>query len=208
MQANSKTFDRSVSEPVGQTQSNVNQENGNMKRVPRPNDHVQLRIKHDHLPKKNFARQISLLAEEKIDELEEDAQRVSDTLQDSNFMRITSICEDEPIKNDIVISSIAPPAIIETHLPSHRDIKAGSQWFRWNLLFNLLVWLIVPLPFWIPFVSNRVAYYMIPSIQGVFVSMWTSECALPPFFRLLSPSFSYCYIGFQKCLYCVSKSLS
>ncbi|CAF5222286.1 unnamed protein product, partial [Rotaria magnacalcarata] len=67
----------------------------------------------------------------------------------------------------------ATHAVIETGLSSHRSMKSGSQRFRWNLAFNLLVWLIVPLPLWIPFVSNRVAYYLLASIQGVFVFMWT-----------------------------------
>ncbi|CAF4076685.1 unnamed protein product [Rotaria sp. Silwood2] len=52
-------------------------------------------------------------------------------------------------------------------------MKTGSQRFRWNLLFNFLVWLIMPLPLWIHFVSNNLAYYLLPCIQGVFVFMWT-----------------------------------
>jgi hypothetical protein len=63
-------------------------------------------------------------------------------------------------------------------LASHRPMKEGSQRFRWNLLFNVLIWLIVPLPFWFPFISNRITYYLLPSIQGVFVFMWTSNCRL------------------------------
>jgi hypothetical protein len=54
--------------------------------------------------------------------------------------------------------------LVETGLTLQRDMKSGSQRFRWNLLFNLLLWLIVPLPFWIPFVSNNLAYYLIPSV--------------------------------------------
>ncbi|CAF4745636.1 unnamed protein product [Rotaria socialis] len=52
-----------------------------------------------------------------------------------------------------------PHTIVETGQSSHRDMKT--------------VWLIVPLPFRIPFVSNTIAYYLLPSIQGVFVFMWT-----------------------------------
>ncbi len=54
----------------------------------------------------------------------------------------------------------------------HRPMKMGKQRFRWNLLFNVLVWLIVPLPLWAPFVSSSVAMYLIPGIQAVFTLMW------------------------------------
>jgi hypothetical protein len=85
--------------------------------------------------------------------------------------------EDE--KNDIIInSSKISQTGSEMGLASHRPMKEGSQRFRWNLLFNVLIWLIVPLPFWFPFISNRITYYLLPSIQGVFVFMWTSNCRL------------------------------
>jgi hypothetical protein len=85
--------------------------------------------------------------------------------------------EDE--KNDIIInSSKISQTGSEMGLASHRPMKEGSQRFRWNLLFNVLIWLIVPLPFWLPFISNSIAYYVLPSIQGVFVFMWTGNCRL------------------------------
>jgi hypothetical protein len=183
MQANPKSFGRFFSEPQGHNRSNVSEESGKTKPVPRPTEHFQPVIRHDQPPKKNFLRQMSSIAEQKVDALEEDAQRVNNALQDQRFTRITSISEDEPNKNDIIISSIAPQALVETELTFHREMKPGRQWFRWNLLYNLLLWVVVPLPFWIPFASNRVAYYMIPSIQGVFVAMWTSEVALSPIFQ-------------------------
>jgi hypothetical protein len=184
MQANSKTLGRFFSVPHGHNQSNISNENDNTTPVPRSIEHFQPRIKEDQPPRKNFLRQISLIAEQKIDQLEENAQDVSNALHDSKFTQVTFLCEDEPNKNDIVISSIAPDPMVETCLTFHRDIKPGKQWFRWNLLFNLIIWLIVPLPFWIPFASNRVAYYMMPSIQGVFVAMWISECALSSIFQI------------------------
>ncbi|CAF1084614.1 unnamed protein product [Adineta steineri] len=173
MQVHPTKFGRFFSEPGDYSQSNLSQENDNTTSTSRQTVHLRPPIKHDQLPKKNFLSQLSWEAEQKIDKLENDANRVSDALQDSRFTRVTSICEDETNHNDIVISSIKPHTIVETGITSHRDMKSGSQWFRWNLLFNLLLWLIVPFPLWIPFVSNRVAYYMIPSIQSVFVAMWT-----------------------------------
>jgi hypothetical protein len=184
MQENPKRVGRFFSAPQGHNQSYVSEDSDNMKPVPRPSVHFQPGIKDDHTPKKNFLRRISSVAEEKIDDSEEDAQRVSEALQDFRSTRITSIFEDESNNKDIVISSIAPATLVDTDLTFHRDLKPGRQWFRWNLLFNLLLWLVVPLPFWIPFVSNTVAYYMIPSIQGVFVAMWTSECALSLIFQI------------------------
>ena len=54
----------------------------------------------------------------------------------------------------------------------HKPIKRGKQRLRWNLMFNLLVWLIVPMPLWLPFVSHTMAIYLIPSVQAVLVLMW------------------------------------
>ena len=54
----------------------------------------------------------------------------------------------------------------------HREIKSGRQRFRWNLIFNVLVWIICPLPLWLPFVSNQVAIYLLPGIQSIFVLIW------------------------------------
>ena len=51
-------------------------------------------------------------------------------------------------------------------------LKTGKQRFRWNLIFNLLVWFVVLLPLWIPIVSQTVALYFIPAVQAVFVMMW------------------------------------
>ncbi|UJR27633.1 hypothetical protein I4U23_008914 [Adineta vaga] len=64
-------------------------------------------------------------------------------------------------------------SIPESTIPiNHHDIKSGQQRFRWNLLFNLLVWIICPLPLWLPFVSNELAIYILPSIQCIFVIIW------------------------------------
>lgn len=101
--------------------------------------------------KENSLRQLPAQAEQ-------EAQHVGELLENSIFTGIN---------------------MIETGLAGHREMKEGSQRFRWNLLFNLLVWLIVPLPFWIPFISNRLAYYLLPSIQGVFVLMWLGKLRCP-----------------------------
>lgn len=210
MTANPKAFGRFFSAPNGPNLGNISKENGNTNVVPRTVEDFRINIEPAPPRKRSFFHQMSSVAEQEIDGSEEGAQLMSDILQDPRFMRITSVLEDESDNKDIVISSEAPPkTMVETCLTFHRDLKPGSQWFRWNLLFNLLLWLIVPFPLWMPFVSNRVAYYMIPSIQGVFILMWTSEYALSPIvFRLLFRLFSYCYISFEKYLYCIHKSLS
>ena len=72
---------------------------------------------------------------------------------------------------DSIVQSI--PIIVEPSLPViHREIKSGRQRWRWNLLFNFLVWIICPLPIWLPFLSNQVALYLLPSIQALFVLIW------------------------------------
>ena len=65
--------------------------------------------------------------------------------------------------------------------------QSGKQRFRWNLIFNLLVWIIVPLPLWMPFVSQTVAVYLVPSIQAVFVMMWIIVVSLASRNRALNP---------------------
>lgn len=64
--------------------------------------------------------------------------------------------------------------IVEPTIPTanHRAIKTSRQRCRWNLVFNLLVWIICPLPLWLPFLSNEVALFLLPSIQGIFILIW------------------------------------
>ncbi|CAF4646028.1 unnamed protein product, partial [Rotaria socialis] len=159
MRPNPKTLVRFFSEQGHQNNGYINEENETNKIL--PSSHKQYfpePIEHDQPSKMNFFRQLSSQAEQK--------------LQDLVISSVKSILEDK--HDDAKINSHKPPhSIIETGQGSHREMKSGSQRFRWNLLFNLLVWLIVPLPFWIPFVSNKLAYYLLPSIQGLFVFMWT-----------------------------------
>lgn len=126
------------------------------------------------IPKKDFLRQLSKEAEQKIDQSERENQLVSDILQQPKFTRLTSISNDDNNNNnpDIIVESISPHVIIETGLQIQSSTKTSSQRFRWNLLFNLILWLIVPLPLWIPFISNQLAIYLLPSIQLLFVIIW------------------------------------
>jgi len=70
------------------------------------------------------------------------------------------------------IGHIAIPIAETSASITHREIKTGRQRFRWNILFNVLVWIICPLPLWLPFVSNNLAIYILPSIQSIFVLIW------------------------------------
>jgi hypothetical protein len=54
----------------------------------------------------------------------------------------------------------------------HREMKSGRQRFRWNLIFNVLVWIICPLPIWLPFLSNQLSIYLLTFIQFIFVFIW------------------------------------
>ena len=160
MTTNSRKFVRFLSEQYHHNYGYINEENNKFEYIPMP-----IKIK------RNLVRQFSPRTEQKLNQLKSDSQQLSETLENPIFTRVTSIEEDK-------LSNIIPSSshiTIETGLNYHRDIKDGSQRFRWNLLFNLLLWLIVPLPLWIPFVSNTVAYYLIPSIQGLFVVMWISK---------------------------------
>lgn len=126
--------------------------------------------------KMNLFRQISSKAKQKIDQPEKQAQDVGEILQKPMFTKITWLEEDNRQNNAIIQSfNSAHTTIIETGLTTHRQIKKGKQRFRWNLLFNLLLFIVVPLPFWIPFVSNSLAIYLLPSIQTFFVFIWIGE---------------------------------
>jgi len=77
------------------------------------------------------------------------------------------------------VTSFSPPIIHvsipipEPTIPTvHREIKSGRQRFRWNLIFNVLVWIICPLPIWLTLVSHKLAIYILPSIQFIFTFMW------------------------------------
>ena len=157
------------------------------------------------IPKKNILHQISVEAERKIDESEREIQLISEILQPPRFTRVTSIIEDEEINQhtNIIIEPVSPHIALETgmiHIPK----QSGSQRLRWNLLFNLLLWLIVPLPFWIPFISNKVALYLLPLMQGLFVLIWISKTTKLYIFILRKSVMnlyfsSYCNIGNEKC---------
>ncbi|CAF0957759.1 unnamed protein product [Adineta steineri] len=114
------------------------------------------------IPMKNFLRQISGEVKEKIDRLEQGTQIVNKVLQQPTFTSLISTDKDRETNQH---------TIIETGI-THRETKSGSQRLRWNLLFNLLLWIVIPLPFWIPFISNQVALYLLPSMHAIFVLMW------------------------------------
>jgi hypothetical protein len=166
MTPNPKKLVRFFSEQHHQNNDYINEENN-------ISEYSQLLIKTN----RNFFRQFSPQTEQKIDRFISGVQRLSNLLEKPIFTGVSSIQEDQLfIKNvDVIIPSSLSHTIIETGLNYHRDIKGGSQRFRWHLVFNILLWLIIPLPFWIPFLSNKVAYYLLPSIQGVFVAIWISN---------------------------------
>ena len=102
------------------------------------------------------------------------ARQLSDTLSNGYFNSIFTI-EDERNEQSLAAASHGDNTNNKPN-PSpnyiNKPIKTGQQRFRWNLMFNLLVWLIVPMPLWMPFVSQTVACYLIPSVQALFVLMW------------------------------------
>ena len=53
-------------------------------------------------------------------------------------------------------------------------VKVGKQRLRFNLIFNLLLWILVPLPFWLQYVVpfRELALWILFSIQGSFLLFW------------------------------------
>ena len=86
----------------------------------------------------------------------------------------------EEDQKEVKYESITTPAINETTITmpelhpvsTHPPIKTGRQRLRWNLVFNLLVWILCPLPLWLPFVANEFAIHFLAAIQCTFVLIW------------------------------------
>jgi hypothetical protein len=53
-------------------------------------------------------------------------------------------------------------------------VKTSKQRFRFNLIFNLVLWILVPLPFWLQYVVpfRELALWILFSIQGSFSLFW------------------------------------
>ncbi|CAF2560803.1 unnamed protein product [Rotaria sp. Silwood2] len=133
MKPNPKILRRFFSEQGHQNYGYINEENEKKKIFPSSlKQYFPVSIGHDQQSKKNFLRQLTSQTEQKLQKLV--------------FAPVTSKVEDK--KNDTMFISVkSPHTIVETGQSFHRNMKSGSQRFRWNLLFNVLVWLIVPLPF-------------------------------------------------------------
>ncbi|CAF1153795.1 unnamed protein product [Rotaria sordida] len=203
MASNPKVLKRFFSEQGRQNYAYISEENEtNMTMLSLLKQYHRIPFEHDQQSKKNFLSQFKLQAEHKIDNFGKEAGHDSGLFETSTVSDVISIPEDS--KNNIIsVSSIPSHTIVETNENSHREMKSGSQRFRWNLLFNVLVWSIVPLPFWIPFVSNRLAYLLLPCIQGVFVFMWLIIAILALKNSLIlylnrSHDFTKEYVGYEK----------
>ena len=163
-----KKLFRCISEPTHDNYAYIDDNNDN-------NPWQKSFVEQNKGKKMNLFRQISSKAEHKIDQPEKQAQDVGEILQKPMFTKITCLEENNRQSNAIIQSVNSAHTIIETGLTTHRQMKKGKQRFRWNLLFNLLLFIVVPLPFWIPFVSNSLAIYLLPSIQTLFVFIWIGE---------------------------------
>ena len=64
------------------------------------------------------------------------------------------------IKLFLIVVPFRPGGDVE--LGKANTIKEGRQRLRWNLLFNLMLWAIIPIPIWLPFVSMDVSYWVLP----------------------------------------------
>jgi len=80
--------------------------------------------------------------------------------------------EQKPASLSSSITQVSIPIPEPTVPIIQREMKNGRQRIRWNLIFNVLVWIICPLPLWLPFLSNKLAIYLLPSIQFIFVFIW------------------------------------
>ncbi|CAF1176713.1 unnamed protein product [Rotaria sp. Silwood1] len=169
MSSNPKILGRFFSEQGRQNYAYITEENETQLIIPSSRQqYFRTAIRHDQQSKKKFPRQLASQGEHKLNNLENKAQHNNDLLETSTITRAILVPENQK-NNVVVVSDIPQYTIVETDQSSHRNMKTGSQRFRWNLLFNFLVWLIVPLPFWIPFVFNNLTYYLLPCIQVIAI---------------------------------------
>ena len=59
-----------------------------------------------------------------------------------------------------------------------KDLKEGNKRLRWNLVFNVLLLSIIPLPLWLPLVSTDLAVSVLPLVQVVFMVCWLTVTLL------------------------------
>ena len=59
-----------------------------------------------------------------------------------------------------------------------KDLKEGNKRLRWNLVFNVLLLSIIPLPLWLPFVSMDLAVSVLAVVQVVFMVCWLTVTLL------------------------------
>ena len=57
-------------------------------------------------------------------------------------------------------------------------IKETNKRIRWNLVFNVLLVTIVPLPLWLSIVSEDIAMMILPGIQILFMTCWVTVSVL------------------------------
>ena len=55
---------------------------------------------------------------------------------------------------------------------SELDAKEGNNRLRWNLVFNILLWTVIPAPIWLPFASMILAVNILPILQMLLMSCW------------------------------------
>ena len=80
-------------------------------------------------------------------------------------------------RGDEAWSNLKEGGDVEAGKKNSRPAKTGKQRLRWNLIFNLLILILLPLPIWLPFLTEYlgvplVSFILLPSIQGFFLLFW------------------------------------
>ena len=73
------------------------------------------------------------------------------------------------------IGAVFTPSETKVMVPwddSGLDAKEGNDRLRWNLVFNILLLTVIPLPIWLPFASMELAVNILPILQMLLMSCW------------------------------------
>ena len=73
------------------------------------------------------------------------------------------------------IGAVFTPSETKVTVPwddNELDAKEGNDRLRWNLVFNVLLLTVIPVPIWLPFASMEFAVNILPILQMLLMSCW------------------------------------
>ncbi|XP_040563440.1 uncharacterized protein [Lepeophtheirus salmonis] len=87
-------------------------------------------------------------------------------------MSCTIYQQKYPNTHSVIQSHEKVKIIDKVFIGDPKEVKSkGSQRLRWNLVFNICIWILITIPFWLPFVPKlnlSIVLYVLLGLQGAF----------------------------------------